>query len=332
MAAVGPLVSGGASGSSRIGDAAQDAASLALRRESLKSAEQIIGLRFTDAEEEMALSGAAANLGSFESLRRLDIPLDTEPAITFRPYLAGPRPPRRATRNAALRTSPSPRVRLPSRLEDLAFEPVTVLSALIRRRRVTSTDLTKMYLKRLEQYGDALHCVVTLTADLALAQAAKADRDLKAGRYHGALHGIPWGAKDLFATRGIKTTWGATPYANQVIDADATVVERLRDAGAVLVAKLSMGALAQGGVWFGGTTRNPWNPETGSSGSSAGPCAATAGGLIGFAIGTETRGSIITPSSICGAVGLRPTYGRVSRFGAMALSSTMDRSAPSPRR
>jgi Asp-tRNA(Asn)/Glu-tRNA(Gln) amidotransferase A subunit family amidase len=182
-----------------------------------------------------------------------------------------------------------------------------------------------MYLARLEKYGDALHCVVTLTRDLALAQAAKADRDLKAGRYHGALHGIPWGAKDLFATRGIRTTWGAAPYANQVIDTDATVVERLRDAGAVLVAKLSMGSLAQGGVWFGGTTRNPWNAETGSSGSSAGSCAATAAGLVGFALGTETRGSIITPASLCGVVGLRPTYGRVSRYGAMALSWTMDK-------
>jgi len=148
----------------------------------------------------------------------------------------------------------------------------------------------------LNKYGDPLQCVVTLTEDLALAQAEKADKELKAGRYRGPLHGIPWGAKDLFATRGIRTTWGATPYAQQVIDLDATVVERLRDAGAVLVAKLSMGSLAQGGVWFGGITRNPWKPDTGSSGSSAGPAAATAAGLVGFALGTETRGSIITPA------------------------------------
>ena len=185
-----------------------------------------------------------------------------------------------------------------------------------------------MYLARLKRYGEPLHCVVTLTEELALAQAAKADRDLKAGRYRGPLHGIPWGAKDLFATKGIRTTWGAKPYENQVPDIDATVVERLRDAGAVLVAKLSMGSLAQGGVWFGGTTRNPWAPETGSSGSSAGPGAATAAGLVGFALGTETRGSIITPASICGVVGLRPTYGRVSRYGAMALSWTMDKIGP----
>ena len=213
-------------------------------------------------------------------------------------------------------------------LETLAFEPVTVLSDLIKRRQISSLDLTKMYLARLEKHGEALKCVVTLTRDLALAQAAQADKDLAAGRYHGQLHGIPWGAKDLLATRGIRTTWGAKPYENQVIDVDATVVERLRDAGAVLVAKLSMGSLAQGGVWFGGSTKNPWNPERSSSGSSAGPAAATAAGLVGFAIGTETLGSIISPSSTCGVVGLRPTYGRISRYGAMALSWTMDKIGP----
>src|SRR5581483_10326449 len=164
--------------------------------------------------------------------------------------------------------------------------------------------------------------------ELALEQAARADRELARVSYRGPLHGIPWGAKDLFATRGIRTTWGARPFEHQMIDIDATVVERLRNAGAVLVAKLSMGALAQGGVWFGGTTRNPWNPETESSGSSAGSSSATAAGLVGFALGTETRGSIITPASICGVVGLRPTYGRVSRHGAMALSWTMDKIGP----
>jgi Asp-tRNA(Asn)/Glu-tRNA(Gln) amidotransferase A subunit family amidase len=170
--------------------------------------------------------------------------------------------------------------------------------------------------------------VVTLTEDLALAQAAQADRDIRAGRYKGPLHGIPWGAKDLFATKGIPTTWGAAPYQNQVFDYDATVVERLHTAGAVLVAKLSMGALAQGDRWFKGMTRSPWNTERGSSGSSAGPGSATAGGLVAFAIGTETRGSIISPSAVNGVAGLRPTYGRISRFGAMALSWTMDKIGP----
>ena len=294
----------------------------------LKCAERIAGLRFTDAEDAMVMPGANRNRDSYETLRQLDVPLDTEPAMTFRPYLPGTRPGGRTTRGARLAVTRRANVRVTSRLEDLAFQPVTVLSSLIEARRVTSTALTKMYLARLKRYGDPLHCVVTLTEELALAQAAQADRDLKAGRYRGLLHGIPWGAKDLFATKGIRTTWGAAPYENQVLDLDATVVTRLREAGAVLVAKLSMGSLAQGGVWFGGSTRNPWAPDTGSSGSSAGPAAATAAGLVAFAVGTETRGSIITPSSICGVVGLRPTYGRVSRYGAMALSWTMDKIGP----
>ena len=205
---------------------------------------------------------------------------------------------------------------------------MTVLASLIESRKITSTDLTNMYLARLKRYGDQLHCVVTLTEDLALAQAAAADKEIKAGRYRGPLHGIPFGVKDLFDTKGIRTTWGAKPYENRVAEVDATIVERLRDAGAVLCAKLSMGALAQGGVWFGGSTRNPWSPDNSSSGSSAGPGAATSAGLVAFAIGTETRGSIISPSSTCGVVGLRPTYGRVSRYGAMALSWTMDKIGP----
>jgi Asp-tRNA(Asn)/Glu-tRNA(Gln) amidotransferase A subunit family amidase len=186
--------------------------------------------------------------------------------------------------------------------------------------------------ERLKKYGPKLNCVVTLTEDLALGQAAQADKEIRSGRYKGPLHGIPWGAKDLFATKGIPTTWGAGPYRNQVIDHDATVVERLREAGAILVAKLTLGALAQGDRWFGGQTKNPWRPRDerrgGSSGSSAGPGAATAAGLVGFSLGTETRGSIISPSAVNGVVGLRPTYGRISRYGAMALSWTMDKIGP----
>ena len=299
--------------------------------DALKGAEQVAGLHFTDAEEEAALNGVSRNLDSFESLRKLDIPLDTEPAVTFRPYLPGKQPAGKSTRNAKLAVSRPKNSPVSASIEDLAFEPVTTLSSLIESRKITSTDLTKMYLARLKRYGDQLHCVVTLTEELALAQAAKADQEIKAGRYRGPLHGIPWGAKDLFDTKGIATTWGAEPYKNRVPDRDATIVERLRDAGAVLVAKLSMGALAQGGVWFGGSTRNPWAPDTSSSGSSAGPGAATSAGLVGFAIGTETRGSIISPSSTCGVVGLRPTYGRVSRYGAMALSWTMDKIGPMAR-
>jgi Asp-tRNA(Asn)/Glu-tRNA(Gln) amidotransferase A subunit family amidase len=292
--------------------------------DSLKSAEKVIGLTFKDAEEEMMLRGVNRNLDSYEILRKLDIPLDTEPAITFCPCLPGKRPPAAGPRAKTLRVS-TPVVRVTSNLEELCFQPVTALAPLVRDRKVSSTDLTKMYLARLKKHGDTLKCVVTLTEELALAQAAQADKEIAAGRYRGQLHGIPWGAKDLLATRGIRTTWGAKPYENQRIDLDATVVERLREAGAVLVAKLSMGSLAQGGVWFGGSTHNPWNIERSSSGSSAGPAAATAAGLVGFSIGTETLGSIMSPSSACGVTGLRPTYGRVSRYGAMALSWTMDK-------
>jgi Asp-tRNA(Asn)/Glu-tRNA(Gln) amidotransferase A subunit family amidase len=294
----------------------------------LKCAEQIDGLSFTDAEEELAVGGASRNLDSYEELRKLAVPLDTEPAITFRPYLPGKRPAGHSTRHAKLITARPARVPVTSSLEDLAFAPVTTLASLIRTRRVSSTDLTVMYLDRLKRYGDQLHCVVTITEDLAREQAAAADKEIRAGHYRGPLHGIPFGVKDLFDTKGIKTTWGAKPFENRVAQVDATIVERLREAGAVLCAKLSMGALAQGGVWFGGSTRNPWSPDNSSSGSSAGPGAATAAGLVAFAIGTETRGSIISPSSTCGVVGLRPTYGRVSRYGAMALSWTMDKIGP----
>ncbi len=218
-----------------------------------------------------------------------------------------------------------------SSLEEVAFFTATQLAELVRTRQVSSVDLTRMYLGRLKRYGPKLLCVVTLTEELALKQAAEADREIKAGKYRGPLHGIPCGVKDLFATKGINTTWGAEPYRDQMIDYDSTVVERLRDAGAVLVAKLSMGALAQGGRWFAGVTRNPWQVDeklVGSSGSSAGPASATSAGLVGFSIGTETLGSIVSPASRCGCAGLRPTYGRVSRYGAMGLSWTMDKIGP----
>jgi Asp-tRNA(Asn)/Glu-tRNA(Gln) amidotransferase A subunit family amidase len=299
-----------------------------ISRETLDCGEKIFGIDFTDAEEQQALGGVNRNLDAFERLREIDIPLGTEPAVTFRPYLPGRKPRPGATPGARIKVGLRPPAPRPASIEDLAFFPVTSLAALVQKRDVSATDLTRMYLERLKKFGPKLNNVVTLTEELALAQAAQADREIRSGRYRGPLHGIPWGAKDLFATKGIPTTWGAAPYQNQVFDYDATVVERLREAGAVLVAKLSMGALAQGDQWFKGRTRTPWNPERGSSGSSAGPGSATAGGLVGFAIGTETRGSIISPSAANGVVGLRPTYGRVSRYGAMALSWTMDKIGP----
>ena len=293
----------------------------------LDAAESVFGVDFTEAEEQMALDSVNRNLDSYEQLRQLTVPLDTEPAITFRPYLPGKKPTGKATPGAKLRAT-KPVVPASLAPDEIAFLPVTALAALIETKKITSMELTTIYLDRLKKYGDVLKCVVTLTEDLALKQAASADAEIKAGKYRGPLHGIPWGAKDLLAAKGYKTTWGATPYKDQVIDLDATVVERLRDAGAVLVAKLSMGSLAQGGVWFGGSTHNPWNIERSSSGSSAGPGAATAAGLVGFSIGTETLGSIISPSTTNGVTGLRPTYGRVSRYGAMALCWTMDKIGP----
>jgi Asp-tRNA(Asn)/Glu-tRNA(Gln) amidotransferase A subunit family amidase len=296
-------------------------------KEDLPRALALLGLEFDEAEQALMAPGVNRNLSRYEALRQIDIPLDTEPAFRFSPRLPG-----KPLRSGAARFRPT-RIAPPKKphwksVEELAFLPVTQLGPLVRARLVSSVELTRMYLDRLKRYGPKLNCVVTLTEDVALKQAAEADREIRAGRYRGPLHGIPWGAKDLFATKGIPTTWGAEPYQNQVIDYDATAVERLTKAGAVLVAKLSMGALAQGGLWFGGMTRTPWNPEQSSSGSSAGSASATAAGLVGFSLGTETLGSIISPSIRCGTVGLRPTYGRVSRYGAMALSWTMDKIGP----
>src|ERR1043165_244640 len=296
-------------------------------KEMMHQAEKLIGIELTDAQEAMALSGVNRNLESYETIRKLDIPLDTEPAIAFHPAHA------RKTLYTAKTRFRFGKVDVPQfrSVEDLAFATVPQLAELLRTRKLTSTELTNMYLARLKKYGPKLLCVITLTEDLALKQAATADAEIKRGKYRGPLHGIPWGAKDLFATKGIKTTWGAEPYRDQVIDYDSTVVERLNEAGAVLVAKLSMGALAQGARWFAGVTRNPWQPDEAqgrASGSSAGPASATAAGLVGFSIGTETLGSIVSPSSRCGVTGLRPTYGRVSRYGAMGLSWTMDKIGP----
>ena len=304
-------------------------APMRITKDMMHDAEKLIGIELTDKQEDMALPGVNRALDNYEVVRKIDVPLDTEPAIVFHPALPGFHIKRAATRTKFKfgRNEPAQF----KSVEDLAFATVPQLAELIRTKRVSSLELTKMYLARLKRYGPKLLCVVTLTEDLAMKQAQDADNDLKRGKYRGPLHGIPWGAKDLLATKGIKTTWGAEPYRDQVINYDATVVERLRDAGAVLVAKLSMGALAQGPKWFGGVTRNPWVPDEdrlGSSGSSAGPASATSAGLVGFSIGTETLGSIVSPSSRCGVTGLRPTYGRVSRFGAMGLSWTMDKIGP----
>jgi len=306
-------------------------------KDQVAAALKLLGLEFQDSEMESMLRGVNQALGNYESLRKLDIPLDTEPAFCFHPGLPGRQPikgpqrfettiPKSGAAKAPSKLAPSNLA--PSNLEDLAFWRVTELAPLIRSRAVSSTDLTKMYIERMKKYSPKLLCLITSTEDLAMDQAALADREIKSGHYRGPLHGIPFGLKDLFDTKGIPTTWGAEPYQNRVPDRDATVVERLRNAGAVLIAKLSMGALAQGGLWFKGMTKTPWNTEQTSSGSSAGSASSTAAGLVGFSLGTETLGSIVSPSQACGTVGLRPTYGRISRYGAMALSWTMDKIGP----
>ena len=296
-----------------------------ITKDMLDEAEQIAGLEFSDEERDLMLEDLNDQLSSYEALREVELPNGTPPALYFNPVPAGVRIEREAK---PMRMSRVRVGRLPGDIDELAFLPVTHLAELVRTRQVTSLQLTRMYLERLEKYGPKLECVITLTEERALAQARRADEEIAAGRYRGALHGIPWGAKDLLAVKDFTTTWGAMPYKDQMIDVDATVVQRLDDAGAVLVAKLTLGALAWGDVWYGGKTRNPWNYEQGSSGSSAGSSSATAAGLVGFAIGSETWGSIVSPCTRCGSTGLRPTFGRVSRHGAMALSWSMDKLGP----
>jgi Asp-tRNA(Asn)/Glu-tRNA(Gln) amidotransferase A subunit family amidase len=298
-----------------------------IKKEQVVGALALMGLDFPDAEIEMMLRRVNGSLSTYESLRKIDVPYGTEPAFAFHPGLPG-RIPLHGPHRFLPTPAPSGRVRAPKNLEDVAFWPVTQLAHLIHSRAVSSVDLTNMYLGRLKKYGPKLLCLVTLTENLALEQAAAADKEIHAGHYRGPLHGIPYGVKDLFDTKGIPTSWGAEPFQNRVPTIDATVVERLNKAGAVLIGKLSMGALAQGDLWFQGRTKNPWNLEQGSSGSSAGSASATSAGLVGFALGTETLGSIVSPSTQCGTVGLRPTYGRISRHGAMALSWTMDKIGP----
>lgn len=291
------------------------------------SAEKIAGLKFTSKERAMMLSDLEENLQSYKKIREIKLPNDVSPALLFNPLPPGFDLEKYRNQTEFIYDEPK-EVPLPENLGDLAFYSVRQLSWLIKNRRISSEFLTRLYLDRLKKYGPGLHCLVTLTEDLALRQARKADRELAAGIYRGPLHGIPYGLKDLFATRGYPTTWGSPIYRTQMIDENATVYEKLTQAGAVLVAKLSMGELAWGDVWFGGLTRNPWDPGQGSSGSSAGSASATAAGLVAFAIGTETWGSIVSPSTRCGTSGLRPTFGRVSRHGAMALSWSMDKIGP----
>ncbi len=292
--------------------------------EMIRQAEKIAGLKFTGKERKEIVEDLNLYKNSYEKNRELHMKNHVPLPLYFNPVPPGKTFP---TERKPFKMS-EVKVKMASKIEDLCFYPVTHLAKLIETRKVTSTELTKMYLARLKKYGSVLKCVVTLTADLALKQARRRDREISSAKYRGPLHGIPWGVKDLFATKGYRTTWGAEVYKNQVIDTDATIVSKLEEAGAVLAAKLSVGELATGDRWFGGRTLNPWNKDMPSGGSSAGPVAAVTGGLVGFSIGTETIDSLIGPSRVCGAVGLRPTFGRVSRHGCMTTSWSLDKVGP----
>ena len=293
--------------------------------EILQAAQQVIGLDFTLPEREQMLKRVNQSLEFFGNLREVSLDNSVPPAIQFDPVPRGSVPEPPAGKPAKL-SSPIPDV--PGRLEDLAYWPLSRLAPAVKARKVSSVELTRLYLERLRKYAEKLECVISYTEELALEQARRADRELARGRYRGPLHGIPWGAKDLLAVPGYRTTWGATSHRDQTLELDATVVRMLEDAGAVLIAKLSLGALAAVDVWYGGKTRNPWKLDEGSKGSSAGSAAATATGLVGFSIGSETMGSIVYPSATCGVTGLRPTFGRVSRHGAMTLSWSLDKLGP----
>lgn len=287
-------------------------------------AEGFLGIAFTDPEREQMLGDLGRRVGRFERRRRAELPNPLAPAEVFDPFLGKPTPPV-VRRLEAPESTPRP---LPEDPADIAFAPAFELSGWIRSGELTSVRLTEIYLERIERLDPKLYACITVTADLALAQAERADAELAAGRWRGPLHGLPYGAKDLFDTAGIATTWGAEPFRDRVPAGTAAVVERLEQAGAVLIAKTSLGALAYGDLWFDQRTRNPWNLEQGSSGSSAGSASGVAAGLFAFALGTETYGSIVSPSMRCGATGLRPTFGRVPRSGAMALCWSLDKVGP----
>ena len=305
----------------RMQDAQADRITLAMVTEAMK----LSGIDASEADRQAMVQSANQNLARYEELRKIHIPNDVSPPFHFSSLVPGIQVNKT---KQPFRLSAPPSVKRPANLEDVAFWPVRHLAELIRTKQVTSVQLTEMYLARLHRYNGKLNNVVTFLDDIAMAQAKQADADIAAGKYKGPLHGIPWGAKDIISVKGYKTTWGSAAFKDQVFDYDASVVEMLRDAGAVLLAKLTTGELAAGDQWFGGRTNSPWDPTQGSSGSSAGPSSATAAGCVGFGIGTETSGSILSPAARCGLAGLRPTFGRISRYGVMALSWTQDRLGP----
>lgn len=305
----------------RLQDAGADRVTLAMVTDALR----LSGIELSEDDRQALVDGANTSLERLEELRAVHIPNDVSPPFHFSPVVPGVTVDR--VRQPWV-LSKAPAVKRPASLEAVAFWPLRHLAELVRTKQVTSTELTEMYLARLHKQQPSLNHVVTFLDEHGRAEAARADREIAAGKYKGPLHGIPWGCKDIITVKGFKTTWGSQAFVDQALDYDASIVEMLREAGAVLIAKLSTGELAGGDNWFGGQTKSPWDPAQGSSGSSAGPASATAAGGVAFAIGSETSGSILSPAGRCGVVGLRPTFGRVSRHGAMALSWTQDRLGP----
>jgi Asp-tRNA(Asn)/Glu-tRNA(Gln) amidotransferase A subunit family amidase len=290
----------------------------------IAEAEKLIGIEFTPEERRKIADTISENLEAYQALRESGMDETVFPAMVFNPLPAGAVLP--TERLPFVQSRPD--VKKPASVEEAAYLSVVELAVLVETRQVSSMNLTQMYLARLKRFDPKLRFVINLTEELALRQAKRADEEIAAGKYRGPLHGVPYGIKDSFSVKGYPTTWGAEPFRDRIIDRDATVAERLEEAGAVLLAKLSLGRLATGDEWFGGTTKNPWDPQTSSGGSSAGPAAAAAAGCVGFAIGTETYGSMITPCAICGVTGLSPTFGRVSRYGVMTMCWSMDKVAP----
>lgn len=296
-----------------------------IQKSDLFSTAKIFDLDFTTKEIDTLYSDVIDNLANYKAMHKLSLPNSIPLSMWQTPLLPGMKFNHKQTEiNWALDNN----IQLPNNKNDLAFYSIEQLASLIKNKKISSLELTKFFIERIKRWGDTLQCVISIQEDIAFQQAKKADEEIAKGRYKGLLHGIPYGLKDLFAVKGTKTTWGAAPYQNQVIEEDAYVYIRLKEAGAVLVAKFTLGALAMGDYWYGGRTKNPWNFMYGSSGSSAGSASATVAGLVPFAIGTETWGSIVSPSTTCGATGLRPTFGSISRTGAMALSYSLDKIGP----
>ena len=291
----------------------------------IPAAERVIGLQFKSSERDSLFDDVKNSVKEYNKMRQLKLD-NSVPLSTWQsPVLPGME---FNMKQSVIKWNIPSNISVPKNKNELAFYSVPELASLIKNKKISSVELTKFFIERLKKYGDTLQCVISITEDIAIQEATQADAEIAAGKYRGPLHGIPYGLKDLFAVKGTKTTWGAAPYKDQTIDEDAFVFTKLKEAGAILIAKFTLGALAMGDYWYGGRTKNPWNLKRGSSGSSAGSTAATIAGLVPFAIGTETWGSIISPSTNCGATGLRPTFGSTSRTGAMALSYSLDKIGP----